>query len=73
MKVKQFHFSDFGFFNPLYMGINAQNRELIITSEKEVIYRDIHTFIERVQTYNVISKKIIQKNLKSCLKGNAFN
>ena len=73
VKTKQFHPLDLEFFNSLYMNIDAQNKEPIITSEKEVIYKDIHIFIERVWTYNVVSKKTIQKNLKSCLKGNVLN
>ena len=55
------------------MGINTQNREPIVTSGKEVIYRDIYTFIERVQIYNVVLKKTIWKNLKLYFRGNVFN
>ena len=73
IKTEWFHFLDFKFFDSLYMGINAQNGKFIVTSEKEVIYKNIHIFIERVWTYDVISKKTICKNLKLCFKGDVFN
>ena len=47
-KTEWFHLSNLEFFDSLYMSINTQNGKPIIISEKEVIYRDIHTFIEKV-------------------------
>ena len=73
IRVEQFHLSDLEFFDSLYIGINIQNRKLIVISEKKVIYKDIHIFIERVWIYNVVSKKTIWKNLKSCFRGDTFN
>ena len=66
-QVECFSLSDLGFFDLCYDEIDAQEEEPIVISEKKVIYRDIHTFVERVKSYKVVIKKTFHKNLGSCL------
>ena len=62
-----------GFFDPLYKGKSSQKTEPLFTEGKDTIYRDVHVFIERLRTYNTVSKSVIRNNLRSCLRGMALS
>ena len=66
-RVKCFSLSDFRFFNLHYDEINIQKEEFIVTFKKKVIYRNIHMFVEKVKSYEIVIKKTLCKNFDSCL------
>ena len=66
-QVEHFSSSDLEFFDSCYDEIDTQEEESIVTFKKKIIYRDIHTFVKRIKSYEVIIKKTLHKNLDSCL------
>ena len=66
-RVEHFLSLNLRFFNSHYDEINTQKKESIVTFKKKVIYKNIHTFVERIKLYEVVIKKTLHKNLSSYL------
>ena len=62
-RIECFSLSNFKFFNLHYDEIDTQKKKFIITFKKKVIYKNIHMFVEKVKSYEIIIKKIFCKNL----------
>ena len=61
--------AEIGFFDPLYDGKSAATGNAIEHSEKDIYFRNVHVFIERIKNMTQIKDDIlIRNNLYSCLR-----
>ena len=68
-KKNQWNSKNIEFFDLNYEGKFAQTKNLIIHSEKNTYYKNVHVFIERIKKMIIILKtKQIRRNLSTCLK-----
>ena len=65
---------DIGFFDPNYEGKSAATSEPIVHTGKDIIFRDVHVFIDRIKDLSLIKgPELIRTNLSTCLRGTALN
>ncbi|SLM40161.1 Chromo domain/shadow [Lasallia pustulata] len=67
-----FRASDLGFFHPDVP--ESYGTGDVIFNSKETIYREVYTFIKRVEDYALlVGEEKVAENLSTCLRGNALN
>ena len=69
----RWHADDVGFFDSYYEGKSSSFDSALEYAGKDIIFRNIHVFIDRVKDVTESKKwKIIRDNLSTCLKGQAL-
>ena len=69
----QWYAADLGFFDPKYDNKTITLGEAMEHAGKDIIFRDVHLFIERARDIAAVwGDKIVRQNLSTCLKGIAL-
>ena len=70
---ERWNLDEINFFDSMYDGKSVITENLIEHIEKNIYFRDVHLFIERIKDMIVIKNaKMIRNNLYTCLRGTVF-
>lgn len=69
----RWHAGDIGFFDPHYDGKSALGGFVIEYVEKDIIFRDVHVFVDRAKDIaSIKGDELVRNNLSTCLRGQAL-
>ena len=72
-KSDRWNFENIGFFDSNFENKSAITDELLIHSNKDTYYKNVHVFVKRVKEMTIVLKtNVVKKNLSSCLRDTIF-